>query len=278
MTICTAVAWTGVSSGSVSVARTNKASSAKLLSGITLRVGDQDQELQTLFSGVPSLTNVPYHVQFEEFASGPLVDAAFASHQIDVGTMGDTPAAATVSSHLPVKAVAVAKWDGPVLVLLARPGIHTLAQLKGKKVAYTTGTAEQAFALRGLAEANLKQDQVDQINVSLQDYGTVLETGAADASTVAEPDEIEYKQTHPGATVLAGTNTVTPAVYDYVLASTQALASSTTSAATFDFVHRLILAKNWVKSHPSQWVQEYYVDVEHETPTVAKELLHSSGR
>jgi sulfonate transport system substrate-binding protein len=281
LTLSVALLWSGFGSGSASAAtaaakRSGTASSA-IPKGLVLHVGDQEQELQTLFSASGVLKGAPYQVQFEEFGSGPLVDAAFASHQIDLGTMGDTPAAATVDSHLGVKAVAVAKWDGPVLVLLARPGIHSIAQLKGKRVAYTTGTAEQAFALRALAEAHLKQDQVDQINVSLTELGTVLETGAADASTVAAPDEFEYKQTHPGATVLAGTNNVTPAVYDYLLASSQSLASPGTSAATFDFVRRLIEAQNWVKAHPSEWVQDYYLNVLHETPTIAKELLNSSG-
>lgn len=279
--LATAVLFAVVSGGSASASLTaihrSAVNSSKIPSGFVLRVGDQEQELQTLFQASGALKGAPYQVQFEQFGSGPLVDAAFAAHDIDVGTMGDTPAAATVPSHLGVKAIAVAKWDGPVLVLLARPGIHTLAQLKGKRVAYTTGTAEQAFALRALAEAHLKQNQVDQINVSLQELGTVLETGAADASTVATPDEVEYKQTHPGATVLAATNTVSPAVYDYLVASSQVLASAGTSAATFDFVRRLIEAQNWVKAHPSQWVQAYYLNVEHESPAIAKELLDSSG-
>ena len=267
----------GAASATTKLVQHTAANRPEIPSGLVLRVGDQGQDLQTLFQASGVLRGAPYTVQFDQFASGPLVDAAFAAHDVDLGTMGDTPAAATVSSHLGVKAVAVAKWDGPVLVLLAKPGIRSVAQLKGKNVAYTTGTAEQAFALRALAAAHLKQSQVNQVNVSLQELGTVLETGAADASTVAAPDEFTYLQSHPGAKVLAATNTVTPAVYDYLLASSQVLASSGTSAATFDFVHRLIEAQNWVKGHPNQWVQDYYVNVDHETPTVAKELLRSSG-
>jgi sulfonate transport system substrate-binding protein len=253
------------------------AQKSKIPAGIVLRVGDQQKDLQTLFSASGALAGAPYQVQFDQFASGPLVDQAFAAHAIDVGTMGDTPAAGTVSGKLGLSTVAVAKWDGPLLVLLARPGIKTVAQLKGKKVAYTTGTAEQAFALRALATAHLKQAQVDQVNVSLQELGTVLETGSADASTVAAPDEIQYKQTHPGATVLAASNTVTPPVYDYVLASPTTLNSPGKSAATFDFVRRLIKAENWVKSHPNQWVQDYYVAVDHLSSSVAKALLTTSG-
>jgi sulfonate transport system substrate-binding protein len=261
----------------VSGAQAYGAQKSEIPKGVVLRVGDQQENLQTLFSASGALAGAPYQVQFDQFASGPLVDQAFAAHVIDVGTMGDTPASGTVSGKLGLSTVAVSKWDGPIMVLLARPGIKTVAQLKGKNVAYTTGTAEQAFALRALASAHLKQAQVDQVNVALNELGTVLETGSADASTVTAPDEIQYKQTHPGATVLAASDTVSPPLYDYVLASPSTLANSGKSAATFDFVRRLINAENWVKAHPNQWVQDYYVNVDHITPSLAKSLLSTSG-
>jgi len=42
-------------------------------------------------------------------------------------------------------------------------GITSISQLKGQTVAYTTGTAEQAFALRALATAGLTQKDVTQV-------------------------------------------------------------------------------------------------------------------
>jgi sulfonate transport system substrate-binding protein len=242
-----------------------------------LNVGDQQQELQTLLSVSGVLKGAPYKVNFVEFDSGPLVDAGFAAHQIDLGSMGDLPASLAVKSGLPVKAAAVDLPIGASEYLLAKPGITSIAQLRGKPVAYTTGTAEQAFALRALKSAGLTQADVHQVNVSLLELGTVLESGAADASVVSVEQKVDYQQTHPTAKVLADIDTVSPPSYGYLLATTAALGSPAKRGDIEDFIKRLIEAQNWEKTHESQWVTDYYVDVEHQTPAAAKLILAAGG-
>ena len=90
--------------------------------------------------------------------------------------MGDLPASLAVKSGLPVMAIAVSLPIGASEYLLARPGVTAISQLRGKPVAYTTGTAEQAFALRALHSAGLTQKDVQQVNVTLQELGTALDS------------------------------------------------------------------------------------------------------
>jgi sulfonate transport system substrate-binding protein len=246
-------------------------------SGSVLNVGDQQQDLQTLLRVSGALKGASYQVNFVEFDSGPLVDSGFAAHRIDVGTMGDLPASLAVKSGLPVKAVAVDKPIGASEYLLARPGITSIAQLRGQPVAYTTGTAEQAFALRALKSAGLTQKDVRQVNVTLLQLGTALESGSAVASVVSVEQKIDYQQTHPDAKVLARIDTTTPPSYGYLLATTAALASQAKQADISDFTKRLVRAENWKKTHQSQWVTDYYVDVEHQTPAAAKLILAAGG-
>ncbi|HEY2579524.1 MAG TPA: ABC transporter substrate-binding protein [Streptosporangiaceae bacterium] len=246
-------------------------------SGLVLNLGDQQQDFETLVQASGALKGAPYKVNFIEFDSGPLVDAGFAAHRIDVGFMGDLPASLAVKSKLPVKAVAVQLPIGAQEFLLAKPGISAISQLRGKPVAYTTGTSEQAFALRALATSGLTQKDVQQVDVSLLQLGTVLEAGSADASVVSVEQKVDYQQTHPGAKVLATQDTVKPATYDYLLATTAALASPKKAAAIADLTRRLIKAENWEKSHLSQWVTDYYVNVEHQTASLAKLILAAGG-
>jgi sulfonate transport system substrate-binding protein len=246
-------------------------------SGITLNLGDQQQEFETLLQASGALKGASYKVNFVEFDSGPLVDAGFAAHRIDLGFMGDLPASLAVKAKLPVVAVAVQLPIGPDEFLLAKPGITSISQLRDKPVAYTTGTAEQAFALRALKSAGLSQQNVQQVNVSLLQLGTVLEAGSADASVVSVEQKVDYQQTHPGAKVLANQDTVTPASYDYILATTSALGNPKKLAAIADLTRRLIKAENWEKSHLSEWVTDYYVNVEHQSPAVAKLILAAGG-
>ena len=246
-------------------------------SGVVINFGDQQQSVETLLNASGALAGASYKVNFVEFDSGPLVDAGLAAGKIDVGTMGDLPASLAVKSGLPVTAIAAELPVGASEYLLARPGITSIAQLRGKNVAYTTGTAEQAFALRALATAGLTQRNVHQVDVSLLQLGTVLESGAADASVVSVEQKVDYQLTHPGAAVLATITSVRPASYDYLLATNAALASPAKLAAIDDLTRRLISAEAWEKDHVSQYISDYYVGIEHQTQAVARLILAAGG-
>jgi sulfonate transport system substrate-binding protein len=245
--------------------------------GTDLEVGDQQQFLQTLFGASGALSGAPYKVHFNEFDSGPLVDAGFAARKIDIGFMGDLPASLAAKSGLPVRAVAALLPIGASEYLLAKPGITSIAQLKGRPVAYTTGTAEQAFALRALAASGLTQRDVKQVNVALTQLGTVLESGSADASVVSVEQKVDYQQNHPGSKVLATLDTVKPPSYLYFLATTSALGDPAKEAAIGDFTRRLIQASNWEKANKAQYIQTYYVGVQHQTTANAKLILAAGG-
>ena len=246
-------------------------------STITINFGDQQQDFETLLTESGVLKGADYKVNFVEFGSGPLVDAGFAAHRLDVGEMGDLPASLAVKSGLPVTAIAVSLPVGASEFLLAKPGVTSISQLRGKPVAYTTGTAEQAFALRALHSAGLTQKDVQQVNVTLQELGTALDSGAAYASVVSVEQKVDYEQTHPNAVILATQTTVSPASYVYLLGDNASLASPSKLAAIDDLLKRIVEAENWEKSHQSQWVTDYYVNVEHQTPAIAKIILAAGG-
>jgi sulfonate transport system substrate-binding protein len=272
----TPIVWLGGSAQASSKTSTTT-TTYKIPAGTVLNVGDQEQFLQTALTDSGALKGAPYKVNFVEFDSGPLVNAGFAAHQIDLGYMGDLPASLAVQSGLPVKAVAAMLPIGASEFLLAKPGITSIAQLKGQTVAYTTGTAEQAFALRALASAGLSQKDVTQVNVALAQLGTALESGSAVASVVSIEQKVEYQQTNPTAQVLATQETVKPASYDYMLATTAALNNKAKSAAIDDFTVRMIKAENWVKTHAAQYNTDYYVNLFHLTSTEAEQILKAGG-
>jgi sulfonate transport system substrate-binding protein len=271
--VATPIVWLGGQAEASSKSTTTY----KIPAGTVLNIGDQEQFLQTALTDSGALKGVPYKVNFVEFDSGPLVNAGFAAHQIDVGYMGDLPAALAVQSGLPVKAVAAMLPIGASEFLLAKPGITSISQLKGQTVAYTTGTAEQAFALRALASAGLSQQDVTQVNVALAQLGTALESGSAVASVVSVEQKVEYQQTNPTAQVLATQLTVKPASYDYMLATTAALQNKAKLAAINDFTVRMIKAENWVKTHAAQYNTDYYVNLFHLTSAEAEQILKAGG-
>jgi sulfonate transport system substrate-binding protein len=246
-------------------------------SGLVLNLGDQQQRLQTLLTDSGVLKDATYKVNFVEFGSGPLVDAGFAAHRIDLGFMGDLPASLAGKSGLPVTAVAVSQSVGASEYLAGEQGITSLAQLKGKPVAYTTGTAEQALALRALKAAHLSQQDVRQVNVSLQQLGTALETRAAAASVLSVEQLVNDRKQHPGDSVLATDKTITPPSYGYILGDNASLADPARLAAVDDLLKRIVKAGNWEKAHQGQYITDYYVNVQHDTPAAARQILAAGG-
>ena len=160
-----------------------------------------------------------------EFDSGPLVDAGFAAHRIDVGFMGDLPASLAAKSGLPVKAIMVDKAIGAGEYLLAEPGITSIAQLRGKPVAYTTGTAEQAFALRAL-EARVGLYYPGRRAPGEREPGAARHRAAVRCGGRVRRERraegFDYQLAHPDSAVLATIQTVTPPSYGYLLATTRA--------------------------------------------------------
>jgi sulfonate transport system substrate-binding protein len=277
LTLASALTLTAAACSSSGSTATDASAQGGSSSTVTINFGDQEQEFETLLTDSGVLAGANYKVNFVEFDSGPLVDAGFAAHRIDVGEMGDLPASLAVKSGLPVTAIAVSLPIGASEYLLAKPGVTAISELRGKPVAYTTGTAEQAFALRALHSAGLTQKDVQQVNVTLQELGTALDSGAAYASVVSVEQKVDYEQTHPNAVILATQSTVGPPSYDYLLGDDTALADPAKLAAIDDLLKRIVEAENWEKSHESQFVTDYYVDVEHQTPAVAKIILAAGG-
>ena len=255
-------------------------SAAKAGSGqVTLRFGDQGKTLLTLLQTSGELDNLPnYTVQFDQFNSGPLVNQALSAGVVDVGIMGDTPAIFAAAAKLPVDVVAASHTVGPGYTLLARAGsgIRTLADLKGRKVAYSKGTANQGFLIQALATVNLKQQDVTPVDVPLQNVGSLLESGTVDAATVAAQDLVNYTSAHPDSVKLINGQQVSSG-YAFYLATQKALADPAERTAVKDLVGRIIKAYSWARTHPDQWIDAYYVKVNKQTPAVGKLVWQNSG-
>jgi sulfonate transport system substrate-binding protein len=245
---------------------------------VTLHIGDQGKQVQTLLQTAGELNNLPYKVVFDEFNSGPLVNQALSAGAVDFGVMGDTPAIFAAAAGLPVDVVAASHTVGPGYTLLTKAGsnIHTLADIKGHKVAYSKGTANQGFLIQALATVNLKQQDVTPVDVPLQNIGSVLESGTVDAATVAAQDLVNYTTAHPYAVKLINGSQVSSG-YAFYLASRKALGNSAERAALKDLVGRIIKATSWARSHADQWIDAYYVKVNKQTPAVGKLVYQNSG-
>ena len=151
----------------------------------------------------------------------------------------------------------------------ADSGITPLADLKGKRIAYTTGTNTHGLVLRALDSAGLGEDDVEQVDVPLTDLANVLGSGEADAAVVYEIFRQGYFDQHPDAVTLIESNDLVP-TYLFLLSPRSSVEDPGKLAALEDLVGRIARAADWIKEHPDEWVDAYYVGVQKQKPEAGR--------
>jgi sulfonate transport system substrate-binding protein len=155
-------------------------------------------------------------------------------------------------------------------------GIKTLADLKGKRVAYTSGTNTHGLVLRALDSVGLHEHDIKQVDVPLTDLANVLGSDQADAAVVYEIYRAAYFAQHPNSVTLIKSNDLVP-TYTFLLAPRSSLKDAGKLAALEDFVGRIARASEWVKAHPDEWINAYYVGVQKQTPEVGRATYEAQG-
>jgi sulfonate transport system substrate-binding protein len=246
--------------------------------GVKLTIGDQGSGIETPLRLAGQLDDLPYEVEFASFASGPLVNEAIAAGEVDLGAMGDTPALLSYASGLDtiVVAVRVTEGSGASIVAADGSGITSLEDLKGKRIAYATGTNTHGLVLRALDSVGLREDDIEQVDVPLTDLANVLASGQADAAVIYEIFRPAYFGAHPDAVTLVTSNDLVP-TYSFLLAPRSSVEDPGKQAALEDFVARIARASTWVKAHPDAWIDAYYVGVQKQTPEAGRAAYEAQG-
>lgn len=80
--------------------------------------------------------------------------------------------------------------------IIARAGINSMADLRGRRVGVESGSVSHFVLLRALALAGLQPDDVEMTHVGVSEAIDALDHGLVDAAVVWEPVLSKYTQTH----------------------------------------------------------------------------------
>ncbi|MGZ4435519.1 MAG: PhnD/SsuA/transferrin family substrate-binding protein [Trebonia sp.] len=130
------------------------ASSAVNLSAVTLNVGDQKGTgAEAVLTAAGLLNTLPFHVTWSDFTSGPPMLEAMASGSVDIGGVGDAPPVFAASGGEQVEIVGARQTNGDqdAVVVPKNSPITSIQQLKGKKIAYGSGSSANYNLLRAVA-------------------------------------------------------------------------------------------------------------------------------
>ncbi len=168
-----------------------------------------ETRLKTL--GIPS-------VKWVEFQFGPPMLEALGAGAIDLGAVGDTPPIfAQAGGARLVYAAATPSSEHAVLVPRNSP-IRSLADLKGKKVAFGKGSSAQNVTLKALALGGLGFGDIVPTYLAPADATAAFNGGNIDAWVVWDP-YYAIAQERYGARVIADTSDKRLASSSYYIAS-----------------------------------------------------------
>jgi len=257
-----------------------QAAAASATGPVTLRIGDQNNAVKTLFDASGAATGASYKIEWDGFTDGPHMNAAFSANRIDAGYMGDTPAIFAAAAKAGVRVIATAKatqQTSGYYQFLTRPGsgINSLADLKGKRLAATRSTALEGYLLEVLHTVHLTAKDFTLVDVPLTTLTSTLVSGGADAAISYEPATTAYLAKTPGAKQLAVPEIP---IFSVELASQKSLGDRAKRVALIDFVGRLAKAESWRQANPDKWIDAYYVGLLHAPAAVGQKIFQTVGR
>ncbi|AAV89885.1 ABC transporter substrate-binding protein aliphatic sulfonates family SsuA [Zymomonas mobilis subsp. mobilis ZM4 = ATCC 31821] len=248
------------------------------LSQITLRVGASEGRNGQSVIKAAKLDNTPYKVDFNVLQSGNLTMSALSAHQLDLGTGSQIPPlfASQAANGGNFKIIAIRKGatlDQELLIKKDSP-IHSISQLKGKRVAYVKGTTAQYFLAKMLKNAGLSWQDIDAIPTSTSDGLFALLSGKVDA--YASYGNAVLTAHQKGAKTLESAEKILSGDY-YWYATPAAINDPKKHAAIVDYLARYHEANEWAREHPEEW-SEIYSNENNQTPEDFLQILNQENK
>jgi NitT/TauT family transport system substrate-binding protein len=135
---------------------------------------------------------------------------------------------------------------GADAVLGSAPEVSSPADLKGKRIAATVGECNELLLIKALESANLKEKDVELVNMDPDAAGTALKAGQVDAAVTWEPwisQLVGAKEANAIFTSKQAPNLIVDCV---------AVSPKTNPAATKKFLAILAATTDWVLAHQKE--------------------------
>ena len=206
-------------------------------------MGDQRGNMRALMDAAGLLGGMPYSVSWSEFAAAAPLAEALAAEAIDGGIMGDAPFTFAFAGGVPIRAIAVDRYDpqGTAIVVPGASPVTAPAGLKGKRIATGKGSIGHSLVLAMLRQQGWSNQDVGVAFLLPADAKAALANGAVDAWATWEPYTSQVELLDGGRRVLSAAGLL-PGV-TYLAATAGAIRDKRTLLE--DYVQRLATARQW---------------------------------
>ena len=157
------------------------------------------------------------------FEYGPSMEA-FTAGKVDAVTMTNGDALVTGAGGAKNIAIIVTDYSNGNDMIVAKPGIASLKDFKGKKVGIEIGFVEHLLLLNGLKKAGLKESDVELVPTPTNQTPQVLASGQVDAIGAWQPNSGAALKAVPGSKAVYTSADEPGLIYDVIAVSPQSLA------------------------------------------------------
>jgi sulfonate transport system substrate-binding protein len=224
------------------------------LSGVTIKVGQTGWSAHEKALEAAGLDDTPYKVEYSVFQGGNLILEAMTAGHVDFGVTSEIPPIFSSLSQNGEKSKVIAIQQSSTLnqelVVPKDSDIKSVADLKGKKVAYVQNTTAHYFLNKMLEEAGLEWEDIDAVQLTTSDGLAALLGGNVDA--LASYGNAIISAHQKGATTLASAKDILSGDF-HVNASVEAINDPGKHAAIVDFIDRLNKAAQWQRENSKEW-------------------------
>ena len=128
-------------------------------------------------------------LEWSIFSSGPPLLDALGAGAVDIGSTGDTPPIAAQAHGSDLVYVACQRVSGAstAIIVPKESPATTLADLRGKRLAFVRGSAAEMFVLAALEQAGLAFGDIQPADLAPADALAAFATGRIDAWAIWDP-------------------------------------------------------------------------------------------
>lgn len=193
-----------------------------------------------------------YKIVFKEFQDGAALMTALKSGNINYARLGDTPPVVNQAAGLDLVYIGAgaAKSYGTGILVKKNSSIKSLADLKGKRIAYAKGTAAQFTIIQALAKAGLSINDVKLVNMDQSAASVAFAKGNVDAWVTWDP-YTATAEVQQNAKLL--TNAVGLAKNRDFVVSTRAYATKHTTLSKY-LISYMGQDMTWARTHHKQLI------------------------
>jgi NitT/TauT family transport system substrate-binding protein len=163
-------------------------------------------------------------VKFEWFDYVASMDA-FAADKLDAVPMTNGDTLVTGSSGAQGVMILLNDYSNGNDMIVALPGIKSVADLKGKKVGVEVGFVGHMLLLNALEKVGLSESDVELVNVPTNETPQVLASGDVDAIVAWQPNSGQALQLVPGSTAISSSADEPGLIYDVLAVNPASLAT-----------------------------------------------------